>query len=225
MKNSELVDGCYFNNVNSLPDTKYDKDKTTAINCLFSRLTIKDESKDIPNLMVYTTTGSDPFDPAAAKLLPVNIFLYGDPSDSKYNKIELKEGGIDNSDRSDLGWSRLRILGKQVSTTSGSSVSCSESPAIVSKKANDLNNLWLWLPNAALIYDKKSTKDNAYLVVWACKFEGPTKEKDKDPYSIITPIPEQLVRAGIVSRLGSGFIQSAAEGIYRGYGYEDSPAS
>lgn len=48
LANSDLVDGCYFNNVNSTPNTAYNSSKTTAISCLFSKLKIKDEDKKTP---------------------------------------------------------------------------------------------------------------------------------------------------------------------------------
>jgi len=214
LKNSDLVDGCYFNNVSSESKTVYSNSKTNAINCLFSKLTIKDQDKNNPNLMIYTTTGTKASDP---KLLPVNIYLYGATKDT----ISLADGGIDNSDRSEIGWSRLQILGRQVSTSAGSSVSCSQSPGIISTKGNDLNNLFLWLPNASLTYNRKASNDNSYVVIWACEFTGPTKN-GSNKYSIITPIPERIVRAGLVNTLGSSFVQSG--GItYRGFGSEDTP--
>lgn len=162
--------------------------------------------------MVYTSTS---IGANSAKLLPVNIFLYGSET------ITLDNGGIDNSDRSDLGWSRLRILGEPFNTTAGSAVSCSKSASIVSKRGNDLNNLFLWLPNASLIYDRKATTDNSYMVIWVCEFRGPTKDGSK-LYSIITPVPEKLVRSGLIDSLGSSFVKSGG-GTYRGFGSEDTP--
>lgn len=210
LRNSDLVDGCFFNNVNSQLNTTIGAN-TNAVNCFFKKVKIKDPDAQSPNLLVYTTSSTQA---NATTLLPVNIFLYGtDP-------VTLDNGGIDNSDRSDLGWNRLRILGKEVPPAAGSSVSCAQSAGIVSKKGNDLNNLFLWLPNASLNYDRKGSKDNSYMVVWVCEFLGPKKD-GSTKYSIITPIPEKLVRAGLYNALGSSFTK-AGGGTYRGFGSEDS---
>ena len=60
------------------------------------------------------------------------------------------------------------------------------------------------------------------MVIWVCKFTGPTKDAKDNKYSIITPLPEELVLSGLIQTLGSSFIR--ATGVsYRAFGSEDTP--
>lgn len=214
LTNANLVRGCYFNNTDGSSTST--GANSTAINCLIESFTISKAGKNDPNLIVYTTAGQG----SATDLLPVNIFLHG-PGNTTVN---LKDGGISNSASGVTSWTRLRIYGKQVDTSADSSVSCSQSTSITSTANNDLTNLFLWLPNAALNYQKAGSNDNSYVVIWTCKFTGPTKDAKKGNYSIITPIPEKTIRIGLssTSLLGSDFI-STAGGSYRGLSSEDTP--
>jgi len=214
MKNSQLVKGCYFNNVTSA-DATVKSSGTTAINCLISTAKISGAGGKDPNLIVYTTTAVG----STTSLLPVNIFLYGSAS----TPITLSAGGIANSDTSADGWKKLRIFGKSVTPPSGSAVSCAQSSGITSTKGNDLNGMFIWLPNASLTYQRQASKDNAYMVIWVCKFTGPIKDSNNNPYSILTPLPESVVRAGLTETLGAAFT-TASGSTYRGFGATDSPA-
>ncbi len=218
LSNSDLVPGCYFAGVDaSNSASKADQIKTTAINCLVDKIKIDNDSK-FGNFIVHTANGGN-------QLLPVNIFLHGDDKD----KVELSKGGIQGNDVSQYGWNRLRILGEPQETADGDPVACDVSSPIVSKgsKTNDLDNLFLWLPNASLEYDKKGTKENSFAVIWVCQFTGPKKDKDGTKFSIVTPFPEEVARAGVAGidpTLGSSFV-TVGGGTYRGFGSQDSPGS
>lgn len=224
LSNSDLVPGCYFGGVEAnTRASKADKDKTKVINCLVDQLEIDNDGKT-GNFVVHTAfvdNDTGKMEP----LLPVNIFLHG----SNKDEINLDKGGIEGNDTSQYGWNRLRLLGKPQATADGDPVACDVSSPIVSKgsKSNDLDNLFLWLPNSSLIYDKKGTKENSFAVIWVCQFTGPKKDKDGSKFSIITPFPEEVARSGVTqidATLGSSFI-TVGGGTYRGFGSEDSPAS
>ena len=216
LTNADLVPGCYFNNIsiNNTTSTAGSAN-STAINCLTRDIKIDNKGASDPGVadfMIYTTkqlAGG-----GLAVLPTVNVFFHGT------DEILLEKGGIANSDSRDLGWSRLRLLGKAFTTAPNTSVACNKSSNIKSKKGNDLNNLFVWLPNASLLYDRKASTDNAYAVIWTCEFTGPASDKG-NKYSIITPLPEQVVRAGLADSV-PGFVQNAAAS-YRAFGSRDTP--
>lgn len=210
LTNADLMPGCYFSGVDAASQTsKASPSSTRFINCLVRKMKLDNKGK-IENFISYTANG-------ASQLIRVNMYLHGP------DEIKLDKGGIQGNDTSTLGWNRMQILGKPVATADGSPVACNQSSRIVSKKGNDLNNLFLWLPNASLIYDRKASLDSSYAVIWVCKFTGPVKD-GANKYSIITPFPEDVARAGLIDTLGPSFVQTLG-GTYRGYGSEDTPTS
>lgn len=210
LTNADLLPGCYFSGVDaSSQSSKASPTATRYINCLVKKLEIDNKDK-LENFVVNTANGAN-------QLISVNLFLYGAFND----EIKLEKGGIQGNDTSQLGWNRLRLLGKPISTAENSPVACNISAPIISKKGNDLNNLFVWLPNSSLIYDRKASRDDSYAVIWVCEFTGPKKD-GSNKYSIITPFPEDVARAGLVDTLGSSFVR-AGGGTYRGYGSGDTP--
>lgn len=212
LRNSDLLPGCYFGGVNAASQSSQASPTSTRqINCLIRKLSIDNKDK-LDNFVVNTASGSN-------QLITVNMFLHG------VDEIKLEKGGIAGNDTSRLGWNRLRLLGKPLpAVAEGTPVACSRPSSnfrIISKKGNDLNNLFLWLPNDSLIYDKKATLDSSFVVVWVCEFTGPKKD-GSNKYSIITPFPEEVARAGLMDTLGASFVRSGG-GTYRGYGSEDIP--
>lgn len=220
LKNSDLVFGCYFNNTDGSPDAK--GDKSTAINCLADQLKIADSTSSSANLMVYTKSSA-----TGAALLPVNIFIDGfSNKDGKVQSTTFTDGGLQNIDTGLENWFNLRIIGhnRQARNSSDTTqpILCDQQ-RITSKKDDDINGAWIWLPNGWLEYDKTDSKDSAYNVIWTCKFTAPVKGKSTG-YKIITPKNlDPIIRTNLIRSL-PGF-STAAGGTYRGYGSEDSPAS
>lgn len=216
MKNSDLVRGCYFSNTSPSDMNGAFTSQTLAVNCLVADFDVKERESSNTHLTVHTV-GTD-----GSELPRVNLFVHGT------QEIKLDDGGIENNDADINGWSRLRILGKSITPnpTTGA-ISCAGSSRIKiqggGKGQNDLSNLFLWLPNGHLHYDKEASNDNTYLVAWVCEFTGPTKDKKGAAYSIITPLPEQAIRDGLFRTFGSSFFNSVIA-TYRGFGSEDTPA-
>lgn len=219
MTGDSLVRGCYFSD--TTPPTASNESqlvnalraiqptaRTRTINCLIQDLIIKDTNISNPNLTIHTI-GTD-----GSTLPIVNLFLWGT------SEIKLDGGGIESNDSSRLGWSRTRLLGKSVITPAGQPISCTASSRIKSYKKNDLNNLFIWLPNSNLRFEKPSVEDNAYLVAWVCSVSG-FKGSSGSKFSVVTPLPEDVVRSGLTRTLGPSFVQSAGF-TYRGFGSMDS---
>lgn len=206
--NGDLVRGCYFSNTSPSDLTAKFSNQTHSINCLVEDLTIQDTNDSNPNLTIHTI-GTD-----GSTLPVVNLFLWGT------SEIKLDGGGIQSNDSSRLGWSRTRLLGKSVITPAGQPISCTASSRIKSYKKNDLNNLFIWLPNSNLRFEKPSVEDNAYLVAWVCSVSG-FKGSSGSKFSVVTPLPEDVVRSGLTRTLGPSFVQSAGF-TYRGFGSMDS---
>ena len=216
MTNANLVHGCYFNNTNGSKTAS--ATGSTAINCLIRGKEIRQDGKVEPlfprdrNLVVQTD------------LLPVNFFLWQsyDAATGKRYAYSFDGAGIENSDTSESGWARLRILGRSTADRkdgNGNSYTPCDQTTIISARDNDFKGVMIWLPNGSLNYQRTGSNDTSYAVIWVCKFTAPVKGTAS--FTIATPrTMDALVRENLTAML-PGFAK-AAGGTYRGYGAKDS---
>lgn len=214
LTNASLVYGCFFNGTDGSKTAS--AAGSTAVNCLFKGKEIKSDGKYDPFISqdrpLIVNTG----------LLPVNIFFWDsvNPATGKTIAYNFSKAGIQNSDTSESGWARLRILGKSApARSSDGSIPCDQT-TIISANNDDFNSAFVWLPNGALNYQKTDSKDSSYAVIWVCKFTAPVK--GSTGYTIITPRNmDALVRENLIRLNLPGFAK-AAGGTYRAYGSRDT---
>lgn len=212
LTNANLVYGCFFNATNGSKTAS--AAGSTAVNCLFKGKEIKKDGNYDPFISqdrpLVVNTG----------LLPVNIFFWDSQNPSTGNSIayNFSKAGIDNSDTTNDGWARLRILGKSVPPRNDGSIPCDQT-TIISTNDNDFNNVFIWLPNGSLNYVKPDKKDYSYGAIWVCEFRAPVK--GSTGYTISTPKNmDALVREKLIRLNLPGFAK-AAGGTYRAYGSRD----
>lgn len=177
----------------------------TAINCIFNNfITSGDElvvRTAYSTVMKKTTTVITPG-------LPVNIFVRG--------SMNLSNGGILNN--SVANWGNLRLFG---ASSGDSSANCNAQTftAIGSKTKKSgigVDGAFVWFPNATITYQSAAGKSAAYLVMWVCKFTGPSSGKSGD-FWIVNPLSRRGINGGLKSAL-AGYGSNVNATTYRAYG-------